>query len=342
VEGIEFEIISTSGWRRWLLRLIPNLHKRPRAFQVAAKLYATAFAPDMERVTKGAELIHYIGTGVEMLGYAAQEIASYKRIPFVVEPAMHVGQGVHGQSEDGHWGNGHGDWPLYLAANVVIAHTGFEADELRRNGVKASHVYAVRHGFDALEPGDGERFRKVHGITGRMILFVGRRCDVKGYFTLLDAFAILRQQMPDVTLVIVGPGETPPSKAKGVLELGRVSDQLKQDALSACTVFCMPSIGESFGMAYFEAWNCGKAVVGLDLPVLRETIGASGGGLLAEPGRIDDLVEKLRQLLDEPELATAMGARGKEFAKRHTWSAATDSCLEAYAMAQDNLKQSLP
>jgi glycosyltransferase involved in cell wall biosynthesis len=226
-----------------------------------------------------------------------------------------------------------------MGADMVIAHTEFEADALRQHGVKTSHVHAVRHGFDALEPGDGDKFRRAYGIEGPMILFVGRRHEDKGYFLLLDAFAILRKQMPNVTLVIAGPGDSARSTAEGVLELGRITDEIKQDALSACTVFCMPSKGESFGMAYFEAWNCGKPVVALDLPVLRETIGASGGGLLAAPGQLEDLVEKLRLLLDQPELALAMGNRGREFSRGYSWNVATQSCLEAYSRAQQNQRQ---
>jgi len=172
-----------------------------------------------------------------------------------------------------------------------------------------------------------------------MVLFVGRRSEDKGYFLLLEAFATLRKHMPNVTLVIAGPGKAAPATAEGVLELGRVSDEIKQDALSACTVFCMPSKGESFGMAYFEAWDCGKPVIGLDLPVFQETIGSSGGGLLAAPDRPEDLVEKLRLFLEQPELAVAMGARGREFARGYSWNGAAQSCLEAYSQAQQNQRQ---
>jgi len=101
----------------------------------------------------------------------------------------------------------------------------------------------------------------------------------------------------------------------------------------------MPSKGESFGIAYFEAWNCGKPVVALDLPSLRETVGSSGGGLLAAPNDAADLVEKLRLLLDQPELAVAMGARGREFSRGYSWDATTQGSLEAYSQAQQNQRQ---
>ena len=62
------------------------------------------------------------------------------------------------------------------------------------------------------------------------------------------------------------------------LNLDDVSEDEKQDALSACDVLCVPSEGESFGMVYFEAWAYEKPVVALDLPALRDSLGGSSGG----------------------------------------------------------------
>jgi glycosyltransferase involved in cell wall biosynthesis len=292
-------------------------------------LYEAAFRSVMSRILKGTDLAHFLGHGVEMLGYSVEAGARRKEIPFVVQPAIHVGQAGHG----------HADWPLYKKADMVVAHTQFEADTLRQGGIEDSHVHLMRLGFDDPGPGDGARFRQAHGIEGPIILFVGRRCADKGYFLLLEAFATLRKQMPNVTLVIAGPGEIARSTAEGVLELGRVPDEVKRDALAACTVFCMPSKGESFGIVYFEAWNFGKPVIGLDLPILRETIGSSGGGLLAVPDRPDDLVEKLKHLLEQPQLALEMGTRGREYSRSFSWDNALKACIEAYSQAQQNQRQ---
>jgi glycosyltransferase involved in cell wall biosynthesis len=84
-------------------------------------------------------------------------------------------------------------------------------------------------------------------------------------------------------------------------------------------------------MVYFEAWASEKPVVALDLPVLRETVGVSGGGLLADAGRPDDLVKQLRLLLEQPELAQTMGIRGKTFAQGYSWETAIKGYLQAYS-----------
>jgi hypothetical protein len=65
----------------------------------------------------------------------------------------------------------------------------------------------------------------------------------------------------------------------------------------------------------------------------------TGAELLAAPDRPGDLVEKLRLLLEQPELAVAMGARGREFSRGYSWNGATQSCLEAYSQAQQNQRQ---
>jgi len=115
--------------------------------------------------------------------------------------------------------------------------------------------------------------------------------------------------------------------ATQVLNLDDLAEEEKQDALAACDVLCVPSEGESFGMVYYEVWAYKKPVVALDLPVLRETIGSPGGGLLcdAEP---QSIANRLSQLLGNPELCSNLGTNGYAVAKQHDWPKA----LESYAM----------
>ena len=42
----------------------------------------------------------------------------------------------------------------------------------------------------------------------------------------------------------------------------RFSDDEKPSMFDALDVFAMPSVAESFGIAYLEAWMCRKAVIG--------------------------------------------------------------------------------
>ena len=114
-----------------------------------------------------------------------------------------------------------------------------------------------------------------------------------------------------------------------ILNLDDLPEEDKQDALAACDLLCVPSEGESFGMVYFEAWAYEKPVVALDLPVLRESVGATDGGLLVKSTPCE-IAQGISKLLENPALRTAMGLNGKKLAARHKWSVAIDSYLENY------------
>jgi len=122
------------------------------------------------------------------------------------------------------------------------------------------------------------------------------------------------------------------SGAGRILDLDDLTEEEKQDALAACDVLCVPSEGESFGMVYFEAWAYGKPVVALDLPVLRETIGASDAGLLVreEP---KEIAQGINRLLGDAELRSRLGANGRQLAIRHKWDEAAKHYLRGYAEA---------
>jgi glycosyltransferase involved in cell wall biosynthesis len=114
-----------------------------------------------------------------------------------------------------------------------------------------------------------------------------------------------------------------------VLNLDDLTEGDKQDALAACDLLCVPSEGESFGMVYFEAWAYGKPVVGLDLPVLWETIAANEAGLLAKDDP-KNIATAICELLKAPFLSEKMGQRGMEIVKKHAWKSSAYSYIESY------------
>ena len=117
--------------------------------------------------------------------------------------------------------------------------------------------------------------------------------------------------------------------APKALNLDDLAEGEKQDALAACDLLCVPSEGESFGMVYFEAWAYKKPVVALDLPVLRETIGAAKAGILV-PNDIEGVVNGICTLLQDKALRCRMGENGYSLAKKSSWANAVESYARAY------------
>jgi len=175
-----------------------------------------------------------------------------------------------------------------------------------------------RPGLDASGPRE-----KLRLGGRRVVAFTGRLVPHKGVDVLLRAL----QQLPlDVHLVVVGRGPRLADLQALARRLGvadrchfcpTVADDELPNYLALADVFAFPSQNrlEGFGLAVAEAMACGLPVVTSDMPGVREVIADGVQGLLSEPLMADDLAEKLRTLLDDPDRRRAMGAAGRRRAE---------------------------
>jgi glycosyltransferase involved in cell wall biosynthesis len=347
--GIKVVELSRGPREEFLFKFISFLKKRRVTFPLAVACCSLAYGWQITRMCRGSSVLHYFGTGMEINGYAVWAAAKNIMAKFVIEPAVHAGS----------CGDSWLDAPLYRKADLLLAHTDYEAGIIQNLGVPRKKIRTIVHGVDFCDSGDGVRFRGKHGIAGPMVLFLGRKTETKGIGRLLEAWPTVAEKFPDATLVLAGPKSADfenlifekqkaeirnllatgypllakaPEALPQFLNLEDLSEGEKQDALAACNILCVPSEGESFGMVYFEAWAYQKPVIALDLPVLRETIGLCGGGLLSQP-EPTAIARSLIHLLENIELQKTMGRLGHEAALRHDWPLA----LESYEMAYQDL-----
>ena len=336
-EGVRVRVLGLTCWDRYLLWPVFKLLWRKWTFPLARWLYVAAMRGQIAEACRGADVVHYFGTGLEMLGFAALSAAKKNGAIFVVDPAVHVGQ----------WGEHWIDGRLFREADIMFCYSSQEAAAILRMGVPTEKIQKVPCGFDYNDTGDGERFREKHGISGAIVLFLGRKTREKGVGRLLEAWPMVAEKFPEATLVIAGPKSEDFEKLKSeirdspatshslhatapkALNLDDLTEGEKQGALAACDMLCVPSEGESFGMVYFEAWAYKKPVVALDLPVLLESVGATNGGLLVQDTP-SEIANGITKLLENPALGDVMGAKGKELASRHKWDAAVDAYLQNY------------
>ena len=270
----------------------------------------------------GADIVHYLGTGTETLGFATAAAARAAGALFCVQPAIHAGT----------WGDRPLDAELYRGADGLLAFSAVEEGILRGLGVAPGRVHRVAGSVECAGSSSAGRFRERHRIDGPLVLFLGRKTADKGVRRLLAAWPGIRRAAPAATLVFMGPvadrGMIPATP--GVVDVADASEQEKHDALEACDLLCVPSIGESLGLAYLEAGLHGKPVVGLDLPALREMVEAVGSGLLGAPDPAAITAAVVR-LLGNDGLRATMGQCGRQMAQRHTVAASRDSYTNAYA-----------
>jgi glycosyltransferase involved in cell wall biosynthesis len=185
-------------------------------------------------------------------------------------------------------------------------------------------------GMDFCRRGDGETFRREHGLNGPVVMFAGRRVPGKGFDLLLNCFARVSKHHPEWTLVLAGAGERVDEGAdlSHVLDIGFVEKQVLWDALAAATVFCQPSRYESFSYVLMESWVQGTpALVNATCGVLRWQCKVAGGGLWF--GDEDEFEGALCYLQSHADVARQIGRQGADYVARNLrWATVMDKVEE--------------
>jgi glycosyltransferase involved in cell wall biosynthesis len=327
-------------WRpvQWLLS---KFIAWPTLAPLGVRLYEMQAKHAAQQAYEDADIIHHIGQATALIGFAAERAARLRRIPFLVEPTCHPFQA----------GDAPLDHRLFRRADRLLVHSQFEADHFRSLAYLAP-IDIVGNGIEDRTDGDAESFRQETGISGQIILYIGRKDPDKGYPLVIEAFHRLRSRMPDVNLVCIGPPGTKTMRGTeiGLLDLGFVSEQTKHDALAACTCLCVPSVGESFGLVYMEAGRYAKPVVARRLPVLEELLDNGRAGLLLGKQNTknntvdltaDELTASLHQLLNSAEERRRLGETCRRVSEEFVWDKVVKRFEAAYRAALDNREEAI-
>ncbi len=142
-----------------------------------------------------------------------------------------------------------------------------------------------------------------------LVLMLSRleaREDYKGHRELINAWSLVRKQVPDAQLWIAGDGDLRPALERMVAErnlqnnirfFGRVSEEQKQALLEQCHCLAMPSRGEGFGLVYLEAMRMGRPCLVSDCDAGREVVNPPEAGLAVNPDDPNALADAIRRLL---------------------------------------------
>ncbi len=176
-------------------------------------------------------------------------------------------------------------------------------------------------------------------LPERFLLFVSRWEPYKGIPVLLEAFASLSKQYPDLGLVICGkPDKQNPevaalvedAKAGGlkVVTPGFIPDVDLAPLYSAATVYVHPSQYEGFGIMILEAFASGTPVVTSNVSSLPEVAGDAA--LLVDPKNPADIAAAIKKVLDDQALTDSLRQKGLERVKQYSWRKMAEETLAVY------------
>ena len=146
----------------------------------------------------------------------------------------------------------------------------------------------------------------------------------------------LKKGRKDLTLVLMGKAAMKIPNRPDIRMLGFVSDEDKINGMSAATGLLMPSQMESLSIVTLEAWSVGTPVmVNGGCAVLRGHCLRSNGGLYYTD--YEEFEACLDLLLENRELAAALGTNGKDYVQTHyQWDVIDQKLLKIMELVVNN------
>ncbi|MCK5259144.1 MAG: glycosyltransferase, partial [Thermoplasmatales archaeon] len=201
------------------------------------------------------------------------------------------------------------------------------------------------HNFQSFKPNE----KKIKTDLPEKYIFCLSRIDAnKGHDLLLNAFDIVRKEIPDIHLVI-GGGSPEPQRTeleilammkrivheknmhKRVHIIGYVPDDKLVVSYHQAKLFALPSIFEPFGMTVLEAMVCGIPVIASKFGGIRTVISSGENGLLIDPSNNREFAKAIIKLLKDKNLASNLGREGcKTIHKYFSWEAIAEKHMSFY------------
>lgn len=210
---------------------------------------------------------------------------------------------------------------LFPRADAVTVVNTDLAERVRAySGVDARRVHVIPNGVD-FEYWGRSSVTPLRNGRAPVVITVGRLEHVKGHDVLIRAMAVLRQRIPDASLVIVGDG-----KARAELEqlaveqgvyrattfAGALDSHEVRNLLHRADVFALPSRSEGMPLALLQAMAAGVPPVATWVGGVTDVIEGTSG-LLVPPDESIALADALARVVTNAELAHELsdGARSR-------------------------------
>jgi phosphatidylinositol alpha-mannosyltransferase len=182
--------------------------------------------------------------------------------------------------------------------------------------------------------------------SGNTIGFIGRFAEPrKGLSVLVAALGEITRSIPDLRVIVAGPGDSeefllqvPEEFRKRFTFLGRITEEEKADFLHSVGLYVAPNTGgESFGIILAEALAGGAAVVASDIPAFQALLGGGQYGSLFISEDSHSLAKTVVDILKNDERRNALRSAGKIYAQSFDWDEVAERIYDVYEMAMVGL-----
>ena len=293
-------------------------------FSIAAYKTAKKLKAD---IVEGYNFISYLPAYYAGRKVNAQKIATYHEV--------WQGEWIKNKGLIGLFGEIWEKWVLSLKWDKVISVSKFTANKLIKNKIPKSKISIIYNGIDFRDYTTKEKKYRAPTIVSISRLTPKKRVD-----DLIKATYLVKKQIPDIKLIVIGKGDELKNLQKLVIKYklkdnvhftGYIEDYSKViQILKKSHIFCLPSILEGFGIVLAEAMAAQTPYICSDIPVLREVSQGQKGGLIFKRKNYKDLTNKILFLLKNKELYSQKEKECKIASKKYDWNKISKKILEVY------------
>ncbi len=225
-----------------------------------------------------------------------------------------------------------------------------------RGRVKVKNVVVISNGVDTelYNPSiQVEDIPQRYGLEGKIVvLFVGWRIKIKGIEFLIKAADIIVNELGyrDVLFLLIAPsrprGIDEPVDMESLLAfitqrqldnnikfIDRVPIQELRKLYVASDIFVLSSLAEGDPLVVLEAMASGKPIVGTKVGGIPQKVKDGWNGFLVDPGNEQQLADKIKYLIDNPDERQRMGKNSRKHAEEEfDWKKVAERLSLAYSV----------
>jgi len=213
-------------------------------------------------------------------------------------------------------------WLLDRSDKIVVVSEATGKNLLNKN-ISSEKLMIILNGFDFDEI-NSIKHRKSPSVKGGNIVYVGQLSPSKGIDILLEAFKIVRKELPNSSLTIIGEDLAYQGKykeeymrlaqelglTKNVIFTGYIKDVFSE--FEDKDVLVLPSRIEPFGRVLVEAMAYGLPVVASAVDGIPEIVNSEAVGKLVPREDPEALAEGIIQVLEEGGTKSQRAVEGRK------------------------------
>ena len=217
--------------------------------------------------------------------------------------------------------------------NIIVVAP--QIGEIVKTMTKAN-IFVIPNGID---PNIVQEVAPLSLDRDNIILFVGNLVKLKGVANLIHAVSLIKTEIPDVCLLVAGSGPQE-NELKDLVNtlllqdnvkfLGFITGETKYSYFKSADVLAVPSLWESLPIVILEGMACGKPIVASNVGGIPYLIRDAENGYLVTPGAVEELAEKISNLLRDRPLREQMGRKNLERVRELTWDKIADMTCASY------------